>query len=231
MDQQQPYYPPSPIYPNQFQGVFGSPLQGIDPKPYYKCNKLLYIVYILYLIPMCCLELIFLCLLTFRSIIPADLQPQEESLILTLAVRVFQMWQKASLPFATKYLFSIIVTCYLLNRKDLFDTKNKQERLIRLWPVWLWVLSCVWVAVKWYKFGVGFTYIFMPLAIYDVLFVVEALRDGPYEGFLSGLYRPWVRVKMTHDLQPSPYGNYGSPYPIQQQSFTPSSPYPPQQLA
>ena len=156
MNQQQPYYPPSPVYPDQFQDVFGGSLQGIDPIPYYKCNKLVYVLYILHLIWVCCLELILLYWLAFPPIIPAELHLENTDLMMVIFLSGLHGVLNDLTPFATKYLLSIIVTCYLLNRKDLFDTKTKQERLIRLWPVWLWVLSCVWTDVKLFKFHVHF---------------------------------------------------------------------------
>lgn len=95
-----------------------------------------------------------------------------------------------------RFLFAIFATCYLLFRKNLFDTSSTRERVLRLWPFWLsYTLSIVVLLSALISKNTPFLVLYLILTLNETLFMVEAMRPGAYAGFLSNIYRPWVGFK------------------------------------
>ena len=189
----------------------------IEPK--YKRNLVPYIAYICFLILVGCVFVLLS--------------------IMLCASALDREWKIVGFLSAVtlKALTSAISTGYLLYRKDLFDTQNMKDRMIRLWPFWLSLGSAIVMQVvvfllRAFKLEV----IFAPFFLNEILFMVEAGRHGPYAGFLSSIYRPWVRVRednsqfgyFPQQQQQGQFASYPYTHGPQQQQYYHDQPFYPQ---
>ena len=188
-------------------------------EPKYKRNLVPYIAYICFLILVGC-TLVFAIILFWISVLEG-------------------IWGILGFLSALmlKALTSAISTGYLLYRKDLFDTQNMKDRMIRLWPFWLSLGSdlVLQVVLCWLR-RLSLEVIFAPFFLNEILFMVEAGRHGPYAGFLSSIYRPWVRVRednsqfgyFPQQQQQGQFASYPYTHGPQQQQYYHDQPFYPQ---
>ena len=191
-----------------FQGDHGSNSHNyistatiIEPK--YKRNLLPYIAYICFLVLVCCAMVFAIFFLIF------NVGRGQWDAVYFFSLTIL------------KALTSIFSTSYLLHRKDLFDTQNVRDQTIRLWPFLLSSGSTIGIiVVLWWLDEWMIGMVFVPFLLNEMLFLVEARRPGPYAGFLSSIYRPWVRVREDN----SQFGYFPQQQQQQQGQFA-SYPY------